>query len=74
MATPLGWSAQLREAMERDEIPLFLADLQALVAALREERAWHGLFTARLRGHADLVLAYLTPGPARDAVAKALRA
>ena len=73
MAAPLGWSAQLRDAMPRSEIPAFLADLQALVAALREERSWHGLLTARLRTHPDLVMAYLTPGPARDAVALALR-
>lgn len=69
----MAWRDDLRERLPRGEIPVFLTDLQALVAALREGRPWRPMLTPRLRAHPDLVLGYLDPGPARDAVAGALR-
>lgn len=68
----MAWRDDLRDRLPREDIPPFLADLQALVAALREGRPWADRLTPRLRAHPDLVLGYLSPGPARDAVAAAL--
>lgn len=68
----MSWQDDLRDRVPRQEIPDFLAELQALVAALREERPWQPHLTPLLRAHRDLVLGYLTPGPARDAVAAKL--
>lgn len=67
----MTWNDDLRAAMPRDEIPAFLADLQTLVAALRENRPW--TLSRTLCNHPGLVLDYLTPGPGRDAVAAALQ-
>ena len=69
----MAWRDDLRERLPRGDIPVFLTDLQALVAALREGRPWAQRLTPRLRDHPDLVLGYLDPGPGRDAVADALR-
>lgn len=72
---PVAWRDDLRSRLPREEIPPFLADLQALVAALREDRPrseWTDRLTPRLRAHPELVLGYLSPGPPRDAVAAEL--
>lgn len=69
----MTWNDELKAAMPRDEIPAFLSDLQGLVAALREGREPAAFLTSRLRSHAGLVLSYLSPGPARDGVAKMLK-
>lgn len=69
----MAWPDDLRDRLPRQDIPAFLSDLQALVAALREGRPWRDLLTPRLRAEPGLVLGYLDPGPARDAVADALR-
>lgn len=68
----MSWNDELRAAMPREDIPAFLADLQALVAALREELPLEERLTARLRVHPELVLGYLQAGPKRDAVKAAL--
>ncbi len=70
----MTWSDDLRAQVPRSEIPLFLAELQALVAALREDREWQHLLTPPLRAHAELAIAYLQAGKKRDAVAAAMRA
>lgn len=69
----MDFADALRSRLGRDAIPSFLADLQALVAALREDKPWQDLLTTRLRAHPDLVLMYLSPGTKRDAVRDALR-
>lgn len=69
----MTWQDDLRAEVPRSEIPAFLVDLQALVAALREGRPWHALVTQPLRDHPSLVQDYLSPGAARDAVADRLR-
>lgn len=66
----MSWPDRLKAEIPRDEIPAFLADLQSLVAALREERAW--ALTPTLRQHPDLVLDYMTPGDKREQVKRAL--
>jgi hypothetical protein len=66
------WANALKAALPPAEIPDFLLDLQALVAALREDRAWQHLLTPRLRAQPDLVLSYLTDGPKKRAVAAAI--
>lgn len=68
----MTWNERLKARLPREEIPAFLADLQALVAALREDRPWQDLLTTRLRNEPDLVLGYLQPGAKRDEVADAL--
>lgn len=70
----MEWRQRLKQEVPRDEIPAFLTDLQALVAALRDGVPWEPLLTPRLRAHASLVVAYLDPGPKRAAVEAALRA
>lgn len=68
----MTWPDRLRAELDRDAIPQYLADLQLLVAALREGRRWEPLLSPRLRQHAALTVAYLQAGPKRDAVAREL--
>ncbi len=67
-----GWSDRLKQSMPRDEIPAFLADLQALIAALRDDLPWEPRLTERLRKHSGLALDYMQDGPKKDAVRRAL--
>ncbi len=64
------WQARVKQTIPKAEIPQFLIDLQALVAALREDRPW--TLTVGLRTYPALVLDYLDPGPKRDQVEAAL--
>ncbi len=67
-----GWSERLKQAIPKDEIPAFLADLQALIAAMRDDQPWQDLLTPRLRAHAALALGYMQDGPKKEAVRRAL--
>ncbi len=69
----MTWNERLKAEVPKQDIPTFLIELQALVAALREERPWQHLLTDTLRRHQELALAYMDAGPKRDAVAAALR-
>ncbi len=69
----MSWNDRLKQEIARGDIPEFLGDLQALVAALREDRPWADRVTPILRDHPELVLEYLQPGAKRDAVAQSLR-
>ncbi len=68
-----SWSERLKQAMPRTDIPLFLADLQALIAAMRDDQPWQSRLTPRLREHAQLALDYMQDGPKKDAVRSALQ-
>ncbi|MGB1585650.1 MAG: hypothetical protein ACPHID_01210 [Thermoplasmatota archaeon] len=70
----MTWNDRLRRDVPKADIPTFLTELQALVAALREGRPWDALLTPLLHEHADLTVGYLDPGPAKNAVAEALQA
>ncbi len=58
--------------MPKEEIPAFLADLQALIAAMRDDQEWRSRLTPLLRAHAQLALDYMQDGPKKDAVRREL--
>lgn len=66
------WNRRLKDTVPKQDIPTFLVDLQALVAALREDRPWEQLLTTCLREHAQLALDYMQDGAKKDAVRQAL--
>lgn len=70
----MTWNDRLRREVPKADIPTFLTELQALVAALREGRPWDDLLTPLLREHPDITVGYLDPGPAKNAVAETLQA
>lgn len=68
----MKWNEQLKAEVPRSDIPTFLADLQALVAALREGREPRA--TPVLRAHAALALAYMDEGAKKERARALLRA
>lgn len=57
----MTWTDRLKDDVPLADRAAFLTDLQAFVAALREERPPR--VTDLLIAHADLALAYLDDGP-----------
>lgn len=68
----MTWADRVRAEMPKQDIPTFLGDVQALVAALREGREWEHLLSPTIHRHRELALAYLDDGPTKDRVAKEL--
>lgn len=60
----MTWNQQLKEEVPKADIPTFLSDLQALVAALREGR--EPVASTLLHRHAELALAYMDEGPKKE--------
>ncbi len=67
------WVGRLKAELPKQEIPAFLADLQALIAALRDDKPWQALLTQRLRDHQLLALDYLQDGLKKDRVRRELQ-
>lgn len=82
MRLHLSWHDELKQEVPREQIPSYLAELQALVAGLREWREAqrvpqpqdvHPLLTPLLLEHGELTAAYITDQRYQEVVRRALR-